>query len=309
VVEKNRGYRGKNQPHQLGVVELAEAQHGVATRSQLMQMGLSDDAIYRQTMAGRLHAVHAGVYAVGHRLLTVRGKWMAAVLACGDKALLSHRAAAALWDIAPIPSGDIDVLVTGRSRGKRRGIRPHLVRSFDALDRTRREGIPVTGVARTLFDLAELLNPRQLRNAFERGERLRLLDVRDVERLCENGTGRRGLRTQRALIAARAIPPNTNEGLEREFRDFCDEYRLELPVFNAVIGPYTVDAVWQRQRLIVELDSRAYHDNTAAFEQDRARDIDLQVWGYRVLRITAKRLREEPAAVAAAIRALLNAAA
>jgi very-short-patch-repair endonuclease len=103
------------------------------------------------------------------------------------------------------------------------------------------------------------------------------------------------------------MPPDTNPGLEREFRDFCDTYRLRLPAFNAVIGLYTVDALWQKQRLIVELDSRAYHDNTAAFEEDRARDMFLQIRGYRVLRITAKRLRREPAAVAAAIRALASA--
>jgi hypothetical protein len=168
-----------------------------------------------------------------------------------------------------------------------------------------RDGIPVTTVGRTLFDYAEVVNPRQLRNVFEGAERWRLLDIRDLERLCANGTGRRGLRPLRALLADRTAPPDTKPGLEEEFRYFCDEYAIDRPVFNAVIGPYTVDAVWTRQCLIVELDSRAFHDNTAAFERDRARDAELMVRGYRVLRITAKRLREEPAEVAAAIRVLL----
>jgi very-short-patch-repair endonuclease len=233
---------------------------------------------------------------------------MAAVLACGQGAVLSHRAAAAHWGIAPIPSGDIDVLVPGRSRSKQPDIRPHLVRAFDARDRTVRDGIPVTSVGRTLFDLAEVWNPRRLRLAWEAAERLGLLDVRDVSRLCENGAGRRGLRTLRALIADRTAPPDTKPGLEEEFRDFCDQYGVRRPVFNVAIGPYVVDALWAKERLIVELDSRAFHDNTAAFEQDRARDADLQVRGYRVLRVTANRLHNEPAAVAAQIRALLSVA-
>ena len=267
-------------------------------------MGVGREAIAATLQAGRLHVVHAGVYSVGHRLLRVQGRWMAAVLACGEGAVLSHRAAAAHWGIAPIPSGDIDVLVPGRTRTRREGINLHLVRSFDPRDRVVRDGIPVTSVGRTLFDLAEVWNRRRVRLAWEAAERLRLLDVRDVSRLCEDGTGRRGLRALRALIADRTAPPDTKPGLEEEFRDFCDEYGFRRPLFNVAIGPYVVDALRAEERLIVELDSRAFHDNTAAFERDRARDIDLQVWGYRVLRVTSKRRREEPAALAVALRAL-----
>jgi very-short-patch-repair endonuclease len=292
----------------LEVVDLAEAQHGVVTRKQLLDLQMGREAIQRQLQAGRLHRVHAGVYSLGHRLLTVQGRWMAAVLASGEGGALSHRSAAAHWGIAPIPAGSIDVLVPRRTRSGRKGINVHRVRTLDPRDRTVRDGIRVTTVGRTLFDFAEVVNPRQLRNAFEEAERRRLLDVRAIERLCESGTGRSGLRPLRALIADRTAPPDTKPGLEREFCDFCDEYEVRRPAFNVAIGPYVVDALWVKERLIVELDSRAFHDYTAAFERDRARDINLQVWGYRVLRVTAKHRREAPAELAAAILALLAAA-
>jgi very-short-patch-repair endonuclease len=199
--------------------------------------------------------------------------------------------------------------VIAKRRGRRpaAGIRVRQTRRLHADDCCVHDGIPITTVARTLFDLAGVQNPRQLRYSWEKAERLRLLDTRPVVRLCDGATGQRGTGHLRTLIADRTAPPDTKPGLEEEFRDFCDEYGVRRPSFNVAIGPYVVDALWVKERLIMELDSRAFHDNTGAFERDRARDIDLQVWGYRVLRVTAKRRREEPAALAAAIKALLAA--
>ena len=286
---------------------MAEAQHGIATRRQLRELGFSSDSIQRYLAVGRLHPLHAGVYSVGHRLLTLKGRWMAAVLACGDGAMMSHRDAGAHWGISALGVGDIDVLVPGRRRSSRKGIRIHQVRSFDARDRKIQEGIPVTGVARTLFDLAEVLNPRQLRYAWQQAERLRLLDIRQVERLCDGATGRRGVGTLRKLLADRSEPPDVRSKLEERFPPFCDTYAIRRPAFNVAIGPYTVDALWADARLIVELDSRAFHSDPAAFEHDRARDADLQLWSYRVIRITWRRLESEPAEVARIIRTLLGA--
>jgi hypothetical protein len=289
------------------VAEIAERQHGVIARRQLLELGISRDAIRRRLAAGRLHAVHAGVYAVGHRLLTVEGRWMAAVLACGDGATLSHRAAAAHWNLVGVGSGDIDVLVPGRGRSSRKGIHIHHVRSFDARDRRLRDGIPITSVGRTLFDFAEVASPRQVRHAWQQAERLRLLDTRQVARLCDGARGRRGLGTVRELLADRSEPPDTRFELERRFFEFCAVYDLPLPAVNVAIGPYTVDAMWAGARLVVELDSRAFHSDLVAFEHDRARDADLQVWGYRVIRVTWRRLENEPAEVAHVIRTLLGA--
>jgi hypothetical protein len=301
-------YGGKGRPADWLVAELAARQHGVVARRQLLALGVGSNGVDMRVAAGRLHRIHRGVYCVGHSLLSIKGHWMAAVLACGDGAILSHRCAAANFGILAKPSGNIDVIALRRGRGRRPGIALHQVRRLRRIDCCFHDAIPTTTVARTLFDLASVLNPRQFRYAWEQAERLRLLDVRPVAELCEGATGHRGIGHLRALIADRVMPPDTNPGLERQFCDFCDAYGFDRPLFNVAIGPYTVDALWPARRLIIELDSRAFHDNTAAFERDRARDIDLQVWGYRVLRVTAKRLREKPAAVATAIRSLLESA-
>jgi very-short-patch-repair endonuclease len=231
---------------------------------------------------------------------------MAAVLACGPGALLSQRDAAAQWNISPPRGKGIDVLVIGRSRRRQDGINVHCVRSFDTRDGQVLDGIPVTGVARTLFDLAAVVNERQLRYAWEQAERLRLLDTRQVERLCDGATGRRGLGTLRELLADRSEPSDIRSKLEQRFREFRAAYDLPLPAFNVVMGPYTVDALWVKERLVVELDSRAFHSDPEAFERDRERDAYLQVRGYRVMRITWRRLERQPAAVAHQMRALLS---
>ena len=233
---------------------------------------------------------------------------MAAVLACGPGAMLSHRSGGALWGITEAFGRNIDVLVPGRGRSRRDGIRIHLVRSFDDRDRQKEDGIPVTSVARVLFDLAEDVNPRQLRYSWDQAERLRLLDTREVQRLCDGATGRRGVGTVRELIADLSAPPDVRSRLERRFPPFCDDYGIPRPAFNVTIGPYTVDAAWLDARLVVELDSRAFHSDPTAFERDRRRDADLQSWGYRVIRITWRRLDNEPAAVAHTIRVLLGGA-
>jgi hypothetical protein len=165
--------------------------------------------------------------------------------------------------------------------------------------------IPATTVARTLFDMAATEHPHRLRSSWEDAERRGVLDLGAVADLCACATGHNGTGHLRRLLADRT-EPGANPGLEREFAWFCEDYRLPHPAMNVPIGPYVVDALWAERMLIVELDSRAYHDNTAAFERDRKRDLDLQLWGYRVLRVTWRRLKDEPAAVAAAIRAMLG---
>jgi predicted transcriptional regulator of viral defense system len=306
LTAKKRGYDTKPRSVEAAVAGLAARQHGIATRRQLLELGLSRDGIRRRLEMARLHPVHAGVYSVGHPLLSLKGRWIAAVLACGTDALLSHRSAAAHHGIAEAYGRDIDVLVPGRKVSPRRGIRVHCVRSFDAQDRAVRHGIPLTSVARTLFDLAEVVNARQLRNAWMESERQRLLDIRQVQRLCDGARGRRGTGTCRELLADRSEPPDVRSKFELRFPPFCDDYAIRRPAFNVAIGPYVVDALWVRERLVVELDSRAFHNDPAAFERDRKRDADLQVWGYRVIRITWRRLVNEPAAVARDIKALLR---
>ncbi len=172
---------------------------------------------------------------------------------------------------------------------------------------TRLTGIPVTSVARTLLDLAGMLSFTQLQRAVEQAERLEVLDAGALRRTCDHSRGRSGVQTLRALLAEQDDPPPpTRSELERRFLDLCSAAELPAPSLNVCVAGYEVDAVWHQNRLIVELDGYAYHRDRASFERDRARDATLQLAGYRVLRVTHRRLETEPAAVANAVRALLD---
>ncbi len=169
-----------------------------------------------------------------------------------------------------------------------------------------RDRIPVTSVARTLLDLAEALSPTQLRRAFEEADRLELIDMRAIEQLLDRSRGRRGLKPLAALLATHRGPaPPIRSELERLFLDLCHRADLPPPTVNAHVEGLEVDALWPEQRLIVELDGYAFHRTRASFESDRTRDATLQLAGYRVLRVTHRRLDAEPAAVAVAVRSLL----
>jgi len=175
------------------VAELAGQQHGVVARRQLLAFGLGPGAIEHRIANGRLHRVHYGVYAVGYRSLTPHGRWLAAVLAAGPGAVLSHRSAAALWGLRPAAGRRIDVTVRRRGRRDRPGIAVHVTRELRDRDRAQRVSIPVTSVARTLLDLAGVIPERQLSRAFEEADRADLLDLDAIEDICLRGRGRRGL--------------------------------------------------------------------------------------------------------------------
>lgn len=254
--------------------------------------------------AGRLRCVHRCVYVFGWRDLGSKGKSMAAVFACGEGAVLSHRSAAALWGLATRLTADpIDVTA---ARGRRRlGITVHEGSLVDA-EWTRIAGIPVTSLARTLFDLAEVLDEKQLRHAFEESDRMRLLRIRELEAVCERGHGRKALRPIRRLLEDLRYPADTQSPLEDRVLDLCREYDIPHPVTGAEVLGREVDAFWPDHKLMVEADSWKYHGNRAAFERDRERDAAMQVEGYRVIRLTHRRLDDEPATVANQIRRMLS---
>jgi very-short-patch-repair endonuclease len=167
----------------------------------------------------------------------------------------------------------------------------------------------VTSVARTLLDLAEVLSARRLLRVLEEAERLRLFDLDAIDRLAGRSHGRRGLGELRlALAGMDDEPPPTRSELERRFLELCRAEHLPPPAVNAWLAGFEVDALWPEQRLVVELDGYAFHGARAAFERDRVRDAAIQLAGYRVLRVTHRRLAAEPGAVAEAVRALLDAA-
>jgi hypothetical protein len=297
---------GESSPGDRLISELAERQYGVVARPQLLRLGLGRGAIEYRLKVRRLHLLYGGVYAVGHRVISIQGRRMAAVLACGEGAVLSHRHAAALLELRPTSRALVDVTTPARSRRGHRGIAIHRVRHLHREDRAIRDGIPVTSVARTMLDYAEVARLWELRRLVETAEKRRVFDLRAVERLFERSRGRRGLKPLAQVIESYRDPPITANDFERDFLDLCDRAGLPRPQMNVIVEGFSVDAVWREQRLVVELDSRTHHMTTTAFEEDRVRDATLQLAGYRVIRISWRRLYEQPAAVVATLRALLG---
>lgn len=290
------------------IARLAERQHGVIGRGQLIELGVAVRTIEEWLDGGRLHALHREVFAVGHPRIGESGRRWAAVLAYGEGALLSHRSAAALWGLARQRSTLIDVTATTGRQGVRRreGIFIHRGRLHPE-DRAVRGGLPVTTVARTLFDLTEFVPFKQLESAWEEADRMGLLRLAEVEHVCERGYGRRALKPTRRLLAESRAPEITRSPLEDRFAAFCRKHRLPTPSFNTIVLGFEVDALWPAQRLAAELDSWEFHRHRTAFERDRARDTTLQVAGYRTIRITDRRLKKEASTLANDLRALLTA--
>ena len=270
------------------VAQLASGQWGVVSRAQLREMGASRGAVEHWLAVGRLHAVHRGVYAVGHRVLRVEGRWMAAVLAGGPGAALSHRSAAACWDLLGDSPARPDVTTAGSRRGVA-GIRLHRSRSLDARDTTMHRGIAITSLARTLLDLATVAPRHRLERALAQAERMRLYDHRAITELLVRANGHRGRAT--LAQATSREPQLTRSDLEARFLHIVRDAGLPEPLTNfSLAAPdhprLEVDLYWPAHRLIVELDGYETHGTRRAFESDRRRDAALQAAGYRVLRFT-----------------------
>jgi hypothetical protein len=289
------------------MAELAGRQHGVVARPQLPELGLSRHAVGRLLERGRLHVVHRGVYAVGYRKLTRRGAWIAAVMAAGEGAVLSHRSAAALWGIRETARPVIDVTVPRDVRRARlcvhrTALPPDEVTTHDA--------IPVTTPARTLLDLATVLDEHKLARAAERAEALRLTSPTSLADLVERYPKRPGTPNLKRLIEENKIVPTTTANdLERRFLTFLDANELPRPLVNESLDPHkTPDFRWTDARLVIELDGFESHGTRAAFERDRARDRALLARGWRVARITKRQLEDAPAEIADQLKTLLRSA-
>lgn len=282
---------------------MAEPQHGVVARRQILDAGVGRRIVERRLEAGRLHVVQRGVYAVGHRVLTREGQWMAAVLAAGPQAALSHRSAAALWMLCS--STKLEVTVpSGRTRP---GIMIHRA-IVPADELTTERGIPVTTVPRTLLDLAGLVPRHQVERAINEADVRRLHDPLSLADLLDRYPRRRGAATIRSIL--RDGVTVTRSELEARFLSCLRRSGLPLPEVNAplhVAGRWIeCDCLWRDRGLIVELDGWAAHGTAAAFERDRARDRILQAHGWRLARITWRQLRDDGHAVAYDLSALLS---
>jgi REase_MTES_1575/Transcriptional regulator, AbiEi antitoxin/AbiEi antitoxin C-terminal domain len=290
---------------QLGreIAALAERQHGVVSREQLLELGLTDQGINRRVSDGRLHRVHQGVYAVGRPTLTTKGRFLAAAVSCGPSAALSHVAAAILWGLLPDRGWRVDVTVPRGGQRRRRGAVIIHRSALPATDVTNRDGIPVTTPARTLIDLADVLPPRRLERVFDEAAYLRL-DLSGLRTI----PGRRGSGVlKRVLHEHRPGTTRTRSELEERMLFSCRSFGLPTPELNVSVEGYTVDFVWRKQGLVVETDGWHAHGTRRAFERDRRRDADLLAAGWRVLRISWRQLDSERAWVAARIAQLLTA--
>jgi very-short-patch-repair endonuclease len=276
------------------IARLAASQHGVVSIAQLERLGIRRQSLTRRVNAQRLHRIHRGVYAVGHPGLSEKGTWMAAVLTCGPQAVLSHASAAAHWRILRSPSErsvraatdlssvPVHVTVPGGSRS-RAGIHIHRSRILFPSAVTRRARIPITTPSRTLTDLRRTIPQPQFEQALRQAEYIGL------------------------PIDPELDPDHTRSELEARFLGLCRRRRLPKPEVNVRVGSFIADLLWPGHGLIVELDGFRAHGTRSAFEADRARDVELKLLGYEVVRFTWRQLASEPAQLARTLRRLLMA--
>jgi very-short-patch-repair endonuclease len=287
------------------VMELAARRHGVVTLADLAAAGLGRGAVARRVAEGRLQRLHRGVYLVGP-LPGTRTREIAAVLACGGTAVLSHRSAAALWGMAPPWQGDVDVTVVG-AQPRRPGVRVHRARRRDPEDVARRDGVRLTAPGRTLLDVATVLDRRNLARALEEAQVQRLVTRTGLETLLDRSRGHHGAVFLGAALGRCHEPALTRSEAEARMLALTRAAQLPQPKTNVRVHGHEVDLLWPAERLIVEIDGFAFHSTREAFERDRRRDATLQAHGYRVMRVTWRQIADEPEAVIARLAAALAA--
>jgi predicted transcriptional regulator of viral defense system/very-short-patch-repair endonuclease len=286
------------------IAELAKRQHGIISIWQLAKLGFSKDEISRETSKARLHQIHHGVYAVGHTALSRQGHCAAAVLSCGNGALLSHRSAAWLWGLTKHWPPMVEVTAAS-PRETRPAIRVHSAAALVSEDESESEGILATAVPRTLLDYAAV-EPHFLGGAVERAERLDLLDLIAIDALLKRSRGFRGVARLREALEIYRTPAFTRSRLERRFLALVRSAGLPRPSMTRFVAGYELDAYWPAERFAVELDTYDHHGGHVAFEKDRLRQEDLKLAGIEMTRVTGARLDREPAAVVTRLSRLLS---
>ncbi|HET8673141.1 MAG TPA: hypothetical protein VFL87_05875 [Thermoleophilaceae bacterium] len=278
----------------------------MVARWQLVAWALGRGWIEHQLEVGWLHRVFRGVYAVGHPAIGRNGRAMAAVLAYGPRAYLSHWWAARHFGLLDYAPSLIDVVVIGNHRPQR-GIRIHRAKPLHEREYATHQGIPITTVPRTLLDLAAVATKQQLRRATNEAARQHCLDKSAVAELIERHRGRAGMANFRAVIAdVHPQTSRTRSDLEVAFLNLCRRHGLPQPIMNTEIQGFEVDAHFPGTHLIVELDFWDYHRTRIEFTTDRMRDAALSEQRYHVRRIPDQWLNDDPAGVARTVRVLLE---
>lgn len=295
-------------PSDRRIADLAAGQNGVVTAGQLRVLGLARGAIEHRLRVGCLFPVHRGVYSVWRATPSRAGQLTVAVLACGDRAVLSHWAAAEWWGLVGYRAGTIEVTVPAPGGRRCAGVVVHRSPDLTPHDRRLVRGLAVTPVARTIIDAAPTASRRDLERMLDEAERLRLLDFGDVAASLDGHRGRRGVgRVRRVLACHDAGSTWTHSELEERFLALCDRSALPRPRVNYLVGRHELDFWWPDQRLNAECDGRGAHATRRAFEADRARDAELTASGVRVLRFTYRQVALEAPVVAHRLRTALAA--
>ena len=277
----------------------------MVVRWQLLEAGVTVGAIDYALHTGRLRQVHRGVYMIGGAAVCIEARWIAAVLAYGPGAVLSHRDAAALWRLLFPPRRKmVDVTTPRRSRNGYDGIDLHRTRSLSSPSVTVVRAIPVTTVSRTLVDLADVAPDNHLCRAVEEADRLGWLDLRDLDARMRELNGRHGLPKLQRLLERHRPTGFSRSDLERRFLSLIAAVGLPPPLVNKKLQGVEVDFHWPDRRLVVEVDGYEWHRTRARFVDDRARDRALTVAGWRVLRVPDETLEHDPRSVEADLRAL-----
>lgn len=289
------------------ITQVALREHALG-RQRLLELGLGSEAIKYRLRIGRLVALHRGVYALPGAPPTREQRWAAAVLACGEGAVLSHLSAAALWRLRPLDPPAIDVSSPSRRKHLRNGVRVHRPSALGPEDVTRRDGIGVTTVPRTLIDLAEVLGRRSMERTLDEAEYLRLLDREVLQAALERNATRTGAaRLKTTLARHEPGTTRTRSQFEEAFLALTRQAGLPQPAVNAELGPWIIDFLWREQRLAVETDGGRSHNRMGQREADSTRNAWLIAHGYRPLRLTWSQVLHRRSEVLAALRAGLPA--
>ncbi len=276
------------------------------SRAQLLAAGISGHTIDHRATNGHLHRAHRGVYFVGHTALAPHAAERAALLACGEGALISHWSAAYLWGLMENPPSEIHVATPGRHCRSRNGIRLHRVKALDPRDVRVKDGIPLTAPARALIDLAAETGYDVLERMLAGARVKKLVSDRELKRALERAGHRAGTGRMRGFLKAEQGPALTRSKAERLMRRLIRAAGLPGPQTNVRVEGWEVDFFWPDQRLIVEVDGFLFHGHRAAFERDRRKQLALAAAGYRVIRITWMQLLHEALLVAAKLAQALT---
>lgn len=295
------------------MARICAMQQGLITLEQLEARGLTRQAVSERVNSGRLHRIHRTVYSLTPRVMTQRGRFMAAVLACGPEAVLSHRSAAYLWGLVDSWEEPIDVTAPNRRGRTPGGIAAHRDGSLHPIDKTSVHGIPCTTVVRTILDFSAVEPEWKVRKVVAEAEVLKILDKAKLRALLKRSRRRRGVARLRLILDT--IHPQTKRTrseLERLFLEMCAKRSVPEPEANVWLSApdgkrYQADFLWRQSGLIVEADSRRFHDTDSAFVADRKRRQQLELAGWRVSQCTWEEVETEPRRLARTVIGLLTA--